>query len=357
METNQEKEKLLEIISMAFAKKASDVHFKSGVPPMFRIANKLDKEYKIKLTDEEKDKILLSTLDNRCLNLLKKDRKVDFAINLGEKFRLRANVFFQRGSLSGVFRIIPKGKITIANLGIPPVCKELANRPRGLIIISGPSGSGKTTTIASMVNEINSSKADHILTIEDPIEFLFTDEKSIINQREIGTDSFSYANALKGALREDPDTIIIGEMKDLETVSTAITTAETGHLVISCVHTTGAAETLDRIINMFPYHQQEQIRMQLSMNLQGIISQILLPRADGNGAVPVFEIFIPTFATRNLIRKNQTSQLKSAISMGKKDGSQSMEQAIRDLIKSKVITKEVGEAKIIELSGIKGDKK
>jgi twitching motility protein PilT len=257
--------------------------------------------------------------------------------------RFRVNVFFQRGSISAAFRHIPENISTLDSLGLPAVLNEFTKKPRGFVLVTGPTGSGKTTTLAAMVDAINNEREEHILTIEDPIEFMHPHRKCIVNQREVGSDAPDFALALKAALRQDPDVILVGEMRDLETMSTALTAAETGHLVFATLHTQSTAQTVDRIIDVFPSGQQHQVRMQLSIALQGIITQQLLPTADGTGRVCACEILVPTPAIRNLIREGKTHQIYSALQTSGAAGMQTMDAHLVQLVRQGKITRELAE--------------
>jgi twitching motility protein PilT len=256
--------------------------------------------------------------------------------------RFRVNVYFQRESIGAAFRLIPTELKTLEELGIPDSLHVLAEKPRGLVLVTGPTGSGKSTTLAAIIDEINRNRSEHILTIEDPIEFLHRHKRCIVNQREIGPDATSFADALRAALRQDPDVILVGEMRDLETISTALTAAETGHLVFGTLHTQSAPSTIDRIIDVFPAEQQEQVRIQIANSLQGVVTQALLPTADGMGRVPSLEILLPDDAVRNLIRQGKVEQIYSVMQTNTGRGMQTMEQSLGDLIMRRVVTLEMG---------------
>ena len=280
---------------------------------------------------------IMSTEQQKRLEV---DRQLDLSYSIPGLARFRVNVYSQRESLAAAFRLIPMGLKTLEELNLPTSLHELTKKPRGLVLVTGPTGSGKSTTLAAMIDEINRTRADHIITIEDPIEFLHRHKKCIVNQREIGADAPTFSAALRAALRQDPDVVLLGEMRDLETTSTALTAAETGHLVFATLHTQSAPGTVDRIIDQFPAEQQEQIRMQLAGTLQGIVTQALLPTADGTGRVPVLEILLPDDATRNLIRQARVEQIYSVIQTGTQRGMQTMEQALADLAGPRRVTKE-----------------
>ncbi len=330
----------LELLKDGSARKASDIHLSVGMPIIYRINGEL-----VKITDEIltpkdteifADKLLTPQNKQQFLE----NGEVDTSFSIQGVGRFRINAFKQRGSFSIVLRIIPLIIPSLEELGIPLVAKELAMLPRGLILVTGPTGSGKSTTLASMIDLINKNRNSHILTLEDPIEYLHKHNKSIVNQREIGSDSKSFANGLRAALRQDPDVILVGEMRDLETISIAITAAETGHLVLSTLHTLGASKTVDRIIDVFPPNQQQQIRIQFAAVLEGIISQQLLPKADGRGRVGAFEVLTATSAIRNLIREEKSHQIDTAIQTGAKYSMQTMDNSLLSLYKRGLITEE-----------------
>jgi twitching motility protein PilT len=277
----------------------------------------------------------------------------DFSYSIQGMSRLRVNAYKQRGSFGMALRIIPYDIPTMQFLGLPSVIEELTELNRGLILVTGPTGSGKSTTLATMIDKINSNRRCHIITLEDPIEYLHKHDKSIINQREIGTDTKSFANALRGALREDPDVILVGEMRDLDTISIAITAAETGHLVLSTLHTIGAPQTIDRIIDVFPPYQQQQVRIQLSSVIQAIITQQLLPKADGKGRIAAFEVMIATPAIRNLIRESKVHQIETAMLTGTKNKMQTMDNSLLQLYKAGKITKDMAISRAISQEEIK----
>ena len=331
---------LHELLIDALEKKASDVHLTVGLPPMMRLHGKLMPLREYRLKAEHTEKLCLSMLDPRQQKELDAKGEVDFSYGIPKVSRFRVNVYRQRRSLGAAIRIIMTQVPTITGLGLPRVLEELAMKPRGLILVTGPTGSGKSTTLAAMVNYINSNRSCHILTLEEPIEYLHRHRKSMVNQREIGEDSLSFANALRAALREDPDVILVGEMRDLETISTAITAAETGHLVMSTLHTTSAAQTVDRIIDVFPPYQQTQIRVQLAGVIQGFIAQQLLVAADEKDRVGAFEILLGTDAVRNTIREGKSHQIQSYIQTGHKMGMMSMDYSLAQLVRQGRIRRE-----------------
>ncbi len=321
-------------------KHASDIHITVGIPIIYRINGKLIKINDNIIKPDFTEKIVRGILNENQLKELFQKGEIDTSFSSPGKGRFRINIYKQRGSYALAIRIIPLRIPTFEELRLPNIVKDLSMLPRGLILVTGPTGSGKSTTLASMIDLINSKKNYHILTLEDPIEYLHKHNKSIVNQREIGNDSLSFSNSLRAALRQDPDVILVGEMRDLETIGIALTAAETGHLVLSTLHTLGAAKTVDRVIDVFPPHQQQQIRIQFSTVLQGIISQQLLPMLDGSGRVAAFEIMIATSAIRNLIREDKTHQIDTAVQTGVKFGMQTMDNALLNIYKSGLISKE-----------------
>ncbi|NLM35930.1 MAG: type IV pilus twitching motility protein PilT [Clostridiales bacterium] len=328
-----------ELLELTLDSGASDLHLTVGVPPIMRINGKLIPIKQEFLTPENTETYARAVLRDKY-DEYSAEGEVDTSYSIAGTGRFRVNIFKQRGSDALAIRVVGLKVPTLQELGFPNVIRELTTKKRGLVLVTGPTGSGKSTTLAAMINEINTTQSNHIITLEDPIEFLHKHDKSMINQREIGKDSQSYAKALKSILREDPDVILVGEMRDLETISIAITAAETGHLVFSTLHTIGAAKTIDRIIDVFPPHQQQQIRIQLAAVLQGIISQQLLPRADGEGRIAALETMIVTSAIQNLIREGKTHQIESSVQTGSKYGMKTMDMAITELYKKRIITAE-----------------
>ena len=328
------------LLREAVQRQASDIHITVGVPPVFRIHGNLVHTDWSPLTAEETDQLFKSIANAQQQEKFRKQGEVDFSYAIAGFSRFRVNAFRQRGFTAIAVRVVAEKVPTLNELGYPEVIKTLARKLRGLVLVTGPTGSGKSTTLAAMIDLINSERSCHIITLEDPIEYLHQHKKSIVNQREINTDTRSFANALRAALREDPDVILVGEMRDAETIAIAVTAAETGHLVFATLHTADAAQTVDRIIDAFPPYQQQQIRVQLSLTLQGIIAQQLLPRQDGRGRVAALEVLVATPAVRNLIREGKTHQLLSVIQTGGKQGMQSMDLALRDLYRSGLISRE-----------------
>lgn len=321
---------------------ASDLHLTVGVPPMLRIDGELRPFPGIPaLTSAEVEKLIFSVLDPVQKDILLKDMEVDFSFAFGDVARFRANAYHQKGNLGLALRLIPTKIKSIEELGMPDVLNKLTEMPRGLVLVTGPTGSGKSTTLAAMISKINSERAEHIITIEDPIEYTHAHGKSVIEQREVHYDTRSFAAALRSVLREDPDVVLVGEMRDLETIAAAITIAETGHLVFATLHTNNAAQSIDRMIDVFPPHQQQQIRSQLSNILQAVVSQRLIP-AIGGGRIAVAEIMIANSAVRNIIREGKTHQLDAVIQTGAEEGMQTMDRALATLIRAGKITQEEG---------------
>ena len=328
---------LNEILIQSVKERASDIHLTSGRAPSYRVDGVLAPIMGERLTPQMLEDILLPLIDKRHREELEETGQTDFAYAISGVGRFRVNVFKQRGTLAAVMRSLPFNIPEPEDLGIPGEVVEMTSRKRGLVLVTGPTGSGKSTTLASLIHVINRTYPYHIITLEDPIEYLHRHDKSVVNQREIGSDSTDYAQALRAALREDPDVILVGEMRDLETISTAITAAETGHLVFSTLHTIGADKTIDRIIDVFPPNQQQQVRIQLASVLECIVSQQLLKKADGSGRVAALEVLFANNAVRNLIRESKTYQIPSIMQTNKRAGMQTMDDALYDLFMRKVI--------------------
>ncbi|MEE8580726.1 MAG: type IV pilus twitching motility protein PilT [Myxococcota bacterium] len=332
---------LNEILKIALKGGASDIHLKSGLPPMFRVDGALVPLKKgERLAPDELERVATGIMNPVQNARFEESREVDLAYGVAGLGRFRVNVFQQRGSTGIVFRVIPFAVKSIEALHLPKVIESIAMEQRGLVLVTGTTGSGKSTSLAAMIDYINSNRTCHIMTIEDPIEFLIRDRRSIVNQREIGVDTMGFSSALRAALRQDPDVILVGEMRDFETIETAITAAETGHLVMSTLHTLDATETINRIISVFPPYQQKQVRLQLSSILKAVISQRLVPRADGKGRVPALEILISTARVRECIAdKDRTKELHDAISKGFTTyGMQNFDQSLMSLVKNKLVT-------------------
>jgi len=321
-----------DLLRLVVEERASDLHLSVGAPPVLRIRGQLVKLEVPPLTPEDTETLVRSITSEANLQRLNEDLSVDFAIAFSaNKDRFRVSAYRQRGFLTMALRLIPRDLLTLEQIGLPPAVRQLLDLPRGLILVTGPTGSGKTTSLASMLNVINEKNRSHIITIEDPIEYYHNHKRGIVNQREIGADVPSFSEGLRRALRQDPDVILVGEMRDLETMETAITAAETGHLVFSTLHTTGAARTVDRIIDAFPTNNQEQVRVQLSTNLKAVISQLLIPRKDGTGRIAAFEVMINTPSIGALIRDNKTFRISSDIQTGSKFGMVSLEASLVNL--------------------------
>jgi twitching motility protein PilT len=327
-------------------RRASDLHITAGSHPMIRVRGRLTPldDYPV-LDQTDTREVVYSILTNDQRQRLETDWQIDFAYAIPGTARFRVNAYFQRSALGAAFRLIPSVITPIDDLGLPPVVHEYCKKPRGLVLVTGPTGSGKSTSLAAMIDEINDTREEHILTIEDPIEFLHGHKKCMVNQRELGSDAPSFAMALKAALRQDPDVILVGEMRDLETISTALTAAETGHLVFATLHTQSAPQTIDRVIDVFPSHQQDQVRVQLSVALQGVMTQTLIPTADGSSRVVACETLVPTPAVRNLIREGKTHQILSAMQTGGGSGMQTLDAALAQLIRAGRITQRMAESR------------
>ena len=322
---------------------ASDLHLTAGSPPMVREKGSLSALDVPPLSSQQTREVVYQILTNDQRQRLETEWQIDFSYSLPGVARFRVNAYFQRASIGAAFRLIPTEIPPFESLGLPPVLLDFTRKPRGFVLVTGPTGSGKSTSLAAMVNRINEERHEHILTIEDPIEFLHQHKSCIVNQRELGGDAQSFALALKAGLRQDPDVILVGEMRDLETISTALTAAETGHLVFATLHTQDTAQTVDRIVDVFPPSQQQQVRVQLSVALQGIVTQQLLPTADGLSRCCATEVLVPTPAIRNLIREGKTHQIYSALQTGGTHGMQTMDSALAELVRQNRITTALAE--------------
>jgi len=332
--------KIDELLKRVIDKGASDLHLMVQSPPVLRIDGLLIPQEDIPpLNPDDVDALLSQTVTKDQRNIFINEHELDTAYSVAGLGRFRINALKQRGSTSLAFRLVPYDIPTIDELGLPQVCKQLIIKPRGLILVTGPSGSGKSTTLAAMINHLNKNEHRNVITIEEPIEFLFKNDKCVIHQREIGSDTTSFTKALKHSLRHDPDVIVIGEMRDLTTISTAMSPAETGHLVLGTLHTYDAAQSIDRIIDVFPPAQQRQVRLQLSQVLEAVLSQTLLPCING-GRIAAFEIMLATSVVRRLIRDEKIWEITPNIEMGIREGSQSMNQALADLIRNNLVAKE-----------------
>lgn len=330
-----------ELLELVVAHNASDLHMAVGLPPVIRVDGKLRKTKYEPFTAQTSQRMIYDILLDEQIERFETELELDCAYQLQKIARFRVNVFKDRGTIAAALRLIPTKIPTTQELGLPAIAEDLARRPRGLLLVTGPTGSGKSTTLAAMVDQINRERAEHIITIEDPIEYLHTHKKCVINQRELGQDTHSFENALRVALREDPDCLLVGEMRDLTTIQLAITCAETGHLVMATLHTNNAAESVDRMIDVFPPDQQEQIRVQLSNNILAVMSQQLLPRAGQPGRIAAIEVMVASSAIRNLIRENKAHQITSIIQTSGEMGMVTMDQALRDLYQQSIITYEV----------------
>jgi twitching motility protein PilT len=333
---------LLEVID----RRASDLHITAGAPPTVRVRGRLvPMEGFPVLTPTDTREIVYSILSEGQRQKFENNWQLDFAYQIPGRARFRVNAYMQRSAVGAALRLIPFDVVPLERLGLPPAVAEFANKPRGLVLVTGPTGSGKSTTLASLIDVINATREEHIMTVEDPIEFLHQHKKCIVNQRELGSDAISFAEALKGALRQDPDVILVGEMRDLETIGTAITAAETGHLVFATLHTQDTPQTIDRIIDVFPSEQQGQVRAMLSVALQGIMTQMLLPTADGAGRCVAAEVLVPTPAVRNLIRESKTHQIYSVLQTGASHGMQTMDAALAQLVRAGKVNRQLAETR------------
>jgi twitching motility protein PilT len=328
------------LLEEVIKKKASDLHIQVGLPPMLRIDGSLVPVQGSKVLDEESvETLIFAILDEDQKQILLKDKEFDFSFAFGDLGRFRVNSYHERGNLAAALRLIPNEIASITELGLPNIVEKFADYPRGLVLVTGPTGSGKSTTLAAMIDKINAERDEHIITIEDPIEFTHKSQKSVIVQREVHYDTYSFSAALRSSLRQDPDVVLIGEMRDLETISAAITIAETGHLVFATLHTNSASQSVDRMIDVFPPHQQPQIRAQLANILMAIVSQRLIPSI-GGGRIAAAEILVATPAVRNIIREGKSHQLEAVIQTGAEHGMQSMDKTLVQLIHNGTITYE-----------------
>jgi twitching motility protein PilT len=333
-----------EVLTKMVEARASDVHLTAGSPPVLRVRGRImAMDDYAELTPQQTRDVVYSILNDDQRKRFENQKSLDFAYAIPGVARFRVNCYFQRGAVSLAMRHTPDQIPDLEDLGLPSVLREFTKKPRGFVLVTGPTGSGKSTSLASMVKIINQEREEHILTIEDPIEFLHGHGKCIVNQREIGSDAPDFSSALRAALRQDPDVILVGEMRDLETISTALTAAETGHLVFATLHTQSAAQTVDRVIDVFPPHQQGQVRMQLSVALEGIVTQQLLPTADGSGRACACEVLVPTPAVRNLIREGKTHQIYSTIQTSGATGMQTMDAHLAQLVRSGKINRALAE--------------
>jgi len=341
--------KIEHLLELVIKNKASDLHLQVGLPPMLRVDGKLSPVSNTSaLSESQVETLVYSILDDDQKKVLLKDKEFDFSFAFGDLGRFRVNAFHERGNLAAALRLIPNKILGVEELGLPAVVNSFADFPRGLVLVTGPTGSGKSTTLAAMVDKINSERATHIITIEDPIEYTHNSKKSVVVQREVHYDTFSFSAALRSSLRQDPDVVLIGEMRDLETISAAITIAETGHLVFATLHTNSAAQSIDRMVDVFPPHQQPQIRSQLSNILMAICSQRLVPTI-GGGRVAAAEVLVANSAVRNIIREGKSHQLDAVIQTGADQGMQSMDRTLVNLVKGGTVTAEEARTFAVDL--------
>ncbi len=329
-----------ELLGFAVKNNASDVHLSAGVPPMLRVHGDIRPLNVPALDARTVHSMIYDIMNDAQRKWYEENLEIDFAIDLAKIARFRVNAYQQDRGPAAAFRTIPAKVLTLEDLSAPAVFREIINVPRGLVLVTGPTGSGKSTTLAAMVDHVNTIRADHIITIEDPIEFLHTPRKCLINQREVGPNTHSFANALRSALREDPDVILVGELRDLETMRLALTAAETGHVVFATLHTSSAPKTIDRIVDSFPGAEKDMVRSMLSESLRAVISQTLLKAADGRGRVAAHEIMIANPAIRNLIRENKVAQMYSVIQTGQQQGMQTLDQCLAGLVRAHTVTRE-----------------
>jgi twitching motility protein PilT len=323
---------LQNLLCLCITRRASDLHLSSGAPPMFRVDGDLTPLSETPLTHDDLSQALMTIMSSAQQSHFSQSLECDFSLTLSDVSRFRVNVFQQARGVSAVFRVIPHGMPSLQTLQAPPIFSQLIQSPRGLVLVTGPTGSGKSTTLAAMLHALNQTQSKHIVTLEDPIEFVHTPLQCLVQQREVGAHTLSFANALRAALREDPDVILVGEMRDLATIRLAITAAETGHLVLGTLHTSSAAKTMDRIVDVFPAEEKEMVRSMLSESLHAVISQVLCKRKDGEGRVAAYEVMVGTPAVRNLIREGKVAQLYSAIQTGRAVGMQTLDQSLGALV-------------------------
>jgi twitching motility protein PilT len=342
-----------DLLLLCVEKKASDLHLTEKEPPILRIDGRIHRTEFAVLNKSDLKRMIYSILTNPQKEMFERDLELDFSIALPDLDRFRVNIHIQKGSVEAAFRRVPLTIPSIDELGLPAIAYDLARKPNGLVLVTGPTGTGKTTTLAAMVNLINNERECLIISIEDPIEFIHANKKSIIKQREVYADTRSFAEALRHALRQDPNVIIVGEMRDLETISTTLTAAETGHLVLATLHTPDAPQTVERIIDVFPAYQQQQVKLQLSDCLQGVISQLLLPHASGQGRVLATEVMVATAGIRNLIRSQEIEQIPTLMQTGGQYGMKTMDKSLKELFHEKHITLDVAMAKVKDVEEFK----
>ncbi len=332
---------LQELLRVMIDQGGSDLHITAGSPPRIRLHGKLSPMNAPALSGIEAKQLCYSILTDVQKHKFEEENELDFSFGIKGLSRFRGNLFVQRGAVAGVFRSIPFAIKSFQELGLPPIMEDLSKKPRGLVLVTGPTGSGKSTTLASIIDKINSERAEHIITVEDPIEYLHNSKAALVNQREVGYDTHAFKKALKYILRQDPDVVLLGELRDVETIETALTIAETGHLCFATLHTNSCVQTINRIVDVFSADQQQQVRAQLSFVLEGVLSQLLIPRADGKGRVVSLEIMVPNAAIRNLIREDKIHQIYSQMQVGQgKFGMQTMNQSLMSLYSRKLITLE-----------------
>ncbi len=332
-----------ELLAFAVKNKASDLHLSAGLPPMIRVHGDIRRINLPDMNHQTVHDMVYDIMNDGQRKVYEEAWEVDFSFEVPTLARFRVNAFNQNRGAGAVFRTIPSKVLTLEELNAPKIFKEIANQPRGIVLVTGPTGSGKSTTLAAMVDYVNENEYGHILTVEDPIEFVHQSKKCVVNQREVSTHTMSFSNALRSALREDPDVILVGEMRDLETIRLALTAAETGHLVFGTLHTSSAAKTIDRIVDVFPAAEKEMVRSMLSESIRAVISQTLLKTKDGTGRVAAHEIMVGTPAIRNLIRENKIAQMYSSIQTGQNVGMQTLDQCLQDMVKRNLVS--VGEAR------------
>lgn len=336
---------IVELLGFAYKNKASDLHLSAGMPPMIRVHGDVRKINLPPMEHKEVHKLIYDIMNDLQHKIYEENKECDFSFEIPNLARFRVNAFVQQRGAAAVFRAIPSKVLSLEQLNAPPVFKEISQNPRGIVLVTGPTGSGKSTTLAGMVDFINENDYGHILTVEDPIEFVHQSKRCLINQRELGPHTLSFANALKSALREDPDVVLVGEMRDLETIRLALTAAETGHLVFGTLHTSSAAKTIDRIVDVFPAAEKEMVRAMLSESLRAVISQTLLKTRDGQGRVAAHEIMVGTPAIRNLIREGKIAQMYSAIQTGHTLGMQTLDQCLKGLVDKGLVSREEAKSK------------